>query len=430
MLAQVASSVGGLRSSFRFPTRLSIRAARLGQNRTVTTLRFPPDFSWGAATSAYQVEGGIDANDWTRWEQQPGSGCVEPAGLACDHFHRYAGDIALLADLGFGWYRFSVEWSRIEPAEGRIDAGALDHYEQMITTCHRHGLRVAVAFHHFTNPIWVAEDGGWDNSRTVERFRRYCDVVAQRLGAGIDLAITINEPNMPPLLGYSLGWFPPGTTDDEAWGRVNRNYLSAHEAARDVVREHTAAPVGMALAMADWQLVRGGEEHLEQMRSRREDVFLASARDDDFIGVNTYTRHRVGPDGFMDVEQGVELTDMAYEYWPDALEATVRRAAVATGRPVIVTESGIASDDDRRRIAFIDATLRGVHRCLADGVDLRGYHYWSALDNFEWNHGYGPKFGLIGVDRQTQERSVKDSARFLGRVARQNALVSDDAAPR
>jgi beta-glucosidase len=385
-------------------------------------LFFPPDFGWGAATSAYQVEGNITANDWAAWELTPGSGCAEPAGTACDHVNRFRDDIALLAELGLTWYRFSVEWSRIEPFEGHFDHQALDHYGQMIAACHDSGLQAGVAFHHFTNPLWVRDDGGWENPRTVDRFREYCEAVSRTLGAGLDLAITMNEPNIPPLLGYSVGWFPPGLRDDDVWGRVNDNFLTAHEASREVVRQHTDAPVGLTLAMADWQLLPGGEEHLDHMRGRREDVFLVSARSDDFIGVNTYTRHRVGRDGFVDVEEGVELTDMAYEYWPEALEATVRRAAEMAGVPVIVTESGIATDDDQRRIAYIDAALRGVHCCISDGIDVRGFHYWSALDNFEWNHGYRPKFGLIAVDRRTQERTVKPSGRYLGRIAAANAL--------
>lgn len=387
------------------------------EHRGTAGLRFPCGFGWGTATSAYQVEGGITANDWFAWERTPGSGTVDVAGAACDHYRLFREDIALLAELGLGWYRFSIEWSRIEPLEGAFDAAALDHYAQVLAACHEHGLKAGVAFHHFTNPLWVSADGGWENPHTVERFRMYCDVAAERLGAEIDLAITINEPNMPPLLGYSVGWFPPGIRNDDTWGRVNDNYLAAHEASREVLRRHTDAPVGMTLAMADWQVLPGGEAHLEQMRGRREDIFLASARDDDFIGVNTYTRHRVGAEGFLDVEDGIELTDMGYEYWPDALEATIRRAVELSGRPVIVTESGIAATDDQRRIDFIAATLRSVHRCLSDGIDVRGYHYWSALDNYEWNHGFGPKFGLIAVDRETQQRTVKPSGAFLGRIA-------------
>lgn len=399
----------------------------MSDNPAMTSGFFPADFGWGTATSAYQVEGGSPPNDWTQWEQTPGSGCLEPAGAACEHFTRYADDIALLAGLGLGWYRFSIEWARVEPFEGQFDSAAIEHYARMIQVCHDHGMKAAVALHHFTNPLWFADDGGWDDPRAVDRFARYCEVVGRHLGEDVDLVIPINEPNMPPLLGYSLGWFPPGVRDDDAWGRVNEVYLAGHIAARDVLRRHTDAPIGMALAMADWQLLPGGEEHLEHMRSRREDVFLDAARNDDFIGVNTYTRHRVGPRGFVDVEDGVELTGMGYEFWPDALEATIRRAAAVTGRPVIVTESGIATSDDRRRIAFIDATLHGVLRCLDDGIDVRGFHYWSALDNFEWNHGYGPTFGLIAVDRATQRRTIKPSGRYLGAVAAVNRLPEDSA---
>lgn len=143
-----------------------------------------------------------------------GSGCVEPAGTACDHYRRFRDDIALLRDLGLGWYRFSVEWSRVEPEPGMFDEDALDHYTQVLAACAESGLKAAVAFHHFTNPQWVAEQGGWENPDTVDRFSRYCQEVARVLGSNLDLAITINEPNMPPLLGYSVGWFPPGVLDD------------------------------------------------------------------------------------------------------------------------------------------------------------------------------------------------------------------------
>ncbi|MPZ71858.1 MAG: family 1 glycosylhydrolase [Nitriliruptorales bacterium] len=396
--------------------------AALESGAIVHGLRFPRGFEWGAATSAYQVEGGLDATDWSEWERQPRGGCVEAAGDAVDHYHRFGEDIALLADLGLTAYRFSIEWSRVQPRDGEMDEGALDHYEAMVEACHAAGLSACVALHHFTNPLWVSRDGGWENPRTVDLFTSFCTAVARRLGPKLDRAITINEPNMPPLLGYLLGRFPPGKRDPQARERVTRHFLRAHEQVRDVLSDHTDAPVGMALAMVDWQLVDGGEEHLQQLRGPREDVFLQVARDDDYIGVNTYTRHRVGRHGFMDVEEGVELTHMGYEFWPDALEATVRRAAGETRRPVVVTECGIGTKDDARRIVFIAATVRGIHNCLAAGVDVRGYHYWSALDNFEWNHGYAPQFGIVAVDRTTQQRRVKPSGRFLGRIARDAGL--------
>jgi beta-glucosidase len=380
---------------------------------------FPETFVWGAATSAHQVEGGQE-NDWTEWEQT--GACREVSGDACKHYEHFVDDIALLASLGFNSYRFSIEWSRVEPEPGIISNAAVDHYLRVIDACHGNGLRAAVAFHHFTNPMWIARAGGWENPTTPVHFARFCERTARELGRDIDMAITINEPNMPPLLGYADGVFPPGKRDGALRELVTRNYIAAHEQAREALSRHVDAPIGMALAMADWQAVAGGERELENIRSIREDIFLQAARADDFVGVNTYTRHRVGPDGFMDVEEGLEVTAMGYEFHPQAIDATVRRAADVTGRPIIVTESGIGTDDDGRRIAFIEGAIEATHSCLVDGIDVRGYYYWSALDNFEWHHGYRPKFGLVAVDRRTQERTVKQSAIFLGEIARTGRL--------
>jgi beta-glucosidase len=176
----------------------------------------------------------------------------------------------------------------------------------------------------------------------------------------------------------------------------------------------------MALAMADWQALPGGERELEEVRRLREDVFLAATEGDDFVGVNTYTRHRIGPEGWVGPEPGVELTCAGYEYWPEALEATLRRAwALTSGRsPLIATEAGIATDEDARRVEYIDRSVASMRRAMADGIDVRGFIYWSALDNYEWQSGYGQRFGLIAVDRRTQERTVKASAWHLGRIAR------------
>ncbi|HVL63634.1 MAG TPA: family 1 glycosylhydrolase [Actinomycetota bacterium] len=385
-------------------------------------MRCPTGFLWGVATSAHQVEGG-QTNDWTEWEALPGR-CSEPSGIACDHYRRFDDDIALIAELGFNTYRFSLEWSRIEPAEGEFDHGELDHYLRMVESCHRHGIRPFPTFHHFTNPLWIARDGAWENPRTPDRFARFCEVAARRLAGSIDTALTINEPNMPPLLGYELGWFPPGLRDRDARVRATEQFVTAHHKARAAIRDvDSSLRVGWAVAMTEWTPVDGGEITLDEIRRLREDVFLDASRDDDFIGVNVYTRHRVSAEGVTNVEDGVELTAMGYEFWPDALEAVVRRTALRLPTlPILVTENGIATDDDSRRAAFVEEALRGLTRCLRDGIDVRGYLYWTALDNFEWHHGYGPKFGLIAVDRETQERRPKPSARWLGRLAAGDVL--------
>lgn len=377
------------------------------------------DFLWGAATSAHQVEGDNDANDWADWERTPGSGVAEPAGRACDHVRRYPQDIALVADLGLNCYRFSIEWSRIEPSPGTFSRRWLDHYRDMAACCAEHDLVPVVTFHHFTNPRWIAAAGGWECADTARHFARFCGVAARALAGLAGLAITINEPNIPALLGYENGVFPPGRHDREARRRVSDTFIAGHRLAVAAIREaQPGLPVGLALAMADWQALPGGETELDEVRRLREDIFLDATSGDDFVGVNTYTRHRIGPQGWVGNADGVELTAAGYEFWPEALGATLRRAHALTGRPLIVTETGIAGDEDARRVEYIDRAIAAMRAARTDGVEVRGFLYWSALDNFEWNHGFAQRFGLIGVNRETQERLPKPSAWHLGKIAR------------
>ncbi len=383
---------------------------------------FPPGFLWGTATSAYQVEGGNYGSDWWEWERAPGSGCAEPSLDACDHYHLYPSDIATIAALGFNTYRFSIEWSRVEPEPGEYSKAAIGHYRRMLETCHEQRVRPVVTFHHFTSPRWIAAAGGWEDPATPQRFAHYCGETARALAGLFDLAITINEPNMPPLLGYEDGIFPPGKREPEARLRVNSNFIEAHHLARAAIGSASGARVGMALAMVELEAVDGGDAQLERIQHVREDVFLEAAREDDFVGVNAYTRHQVGPEGIRWPDAEAERTALGWENRPAALAACVRRAHGMTGKPIIVTENGIGTNDDHRRIDYIRAALSDLHDCLAEGIDVGGYLYWSALDNFEWNHGYGPRFGLISVDRTTQERTVKPSGRWLGEVARRNLL--------
>jgi beta-glucosidase len=241
---------------------------------------------------------------------------------------------------------------------------------------------------------------------------------------------TINEPNMVATIGYLIGQFPPGKKDRDTRNRVNEVFCDAHRKSREVVKSLSSRPVGLTLAMAEFQVVGEGEDlaRAEAQRQRGwdglETPFLEVARGDDFFGVQTYTRERYSPRGRMKPDPDARLTIMGYEYYPQALEATLRRAWEETGGvPLVVTENGIAVVDDNERIEYCTEALRCVLRCLADGIDIRGYMYWSLLDNFEWAYGYGPTFGLVSVDRETQERTVKRSGRWLGEVARANKLL-------
>jgi beta-glucosidase len=388
------------------------------------TISFPNGFLWGTATAAHQVEGGNWNNDWWLFEHTPGTAATEPSGDACDHFWRYPEDIALLAGLGFGAYRFSLEWSRIEPEEGEWSVSALDHYRRMIAACRDHGLLPVITFHHFTTPRWAATDGGWDNPAIVDRFGRFCERAAAHLGSEIGMCCTINEPNIVSLIGYLIGAFPPGLSDRAAYERVNENLKAAHRRGYDAIKSGPGDfPVGSCVAMGDWWAPEGSQDELARVRYSHEGQHLEAARGDDFIGVQAYSRTRLDDRGRgTGPEEGVEVLDMGYEYWPQALEASIRHAADVTGCPIYVTENGIGTTDDTQRIRYVTDALAGVGRCLDDGIDVRGYFYWSLLDNFEWAFGYRPRFGLVAVDRQTQARTVKPSATWLGGIAKANQL--------
>lgn len=388
-------------------------------------MRFPDGFLWGSAVAAHQVEGNNWASDWWAWEHMPGTPCVEPSGDACDFYHRYREDVALLAALGHQAFRFSVEWARIEPEEGEFSRAALAHYRRVLGACHDAGLIPMVTLHHFTSPRWFAERGGWERAENVPFFGRYAARVMRALGDLIPYVCTINEPNIVATLGYLAGVFPPGKRDRDARHRATDNFIAAHRLAVEAVKSGPGkALVGLTLAMTEYQALPGGEERLRQIRRVMHDVYLDAVAEDssDFIGVQTYTRQRIGPDGALPPEPGVETTQMGYEFWPQALEACVREAAARTRKPVIVTENGIGTADDARRIAFLEAALRGLHRAIQDGVDVRGYMHWSAMDNFEWTRGYGPTFGLIAIDRETLARRPKPSAYWYAGVILHNGL--------
>jgi len=412
---------------------------------------FPANFLWGTATAAHQVEGNNLNCDYWLLEHTPGSPFVEPSGDACDQYHLYADDIAMLARLGFNAYRFSIEWARIEPEPGQFSRAELDHYRRVLACCHEHKLKPVVTFHHFTSPRWVAGDGGWENEMTAERFARFCERAAAHLGDLIGVACTINEANLGayqyllgalPLkvdparahwlaeaarrIGADPNRFAPFLMCDQM--KARDTMLEAHRLAAAALKSSRGKyPVGMCLALADLQAVPGGEARRDRIKAECQDIFFEAARGDDFVGVQTYTRNRIGANGTLRPEAGVERTMMHYEFWPEALEATIRQASAVAKVPVIVTENGIGTDKDDRRIEYVRRALNGVARCIRDGIDVRGYYYWSLLDNFEWNSGYRPTFGLVAVDRETQARTIKPSAQWLGNIARANAIdISSD----
>jgi beta-glucosidase len=390
---------------------------------------FPEGFLFGSSTAAHQVEGGNVGNDWWAWEHAPHTSCVEPSGDAIDQWHRYEEDFALLAELGQNAHRLSLEWSRIEPAPGEYSGAALAHYRRMLGTLQEHGLTAFVTLHHFTLPRWLAERGGWLAPDAVERFSRYVELVAARLGDLMPFACTINEPQIVALIGYRDGWFPPGIRNPGLWKKVTRRLIAAHEAAVAAVKSGVGDPqAGVCLQLPAFEPARPGDPACEaacaELVEEMEDIYIDGLAGD-WAGVQYYTRQRVDPavsGGFAPAPDGAPLTLMGWEIHPEGLHRAIASAARA-GLPVYVTENGIATPDDAQRIAYIGEHLAQVARAIADGIDVRGFHYWSSFDNFEWAEGYRPTFGLIGIDRADGlRRVVRPSAHAYGAVARSGRL--------
>lgn len=425
------------------------------------SLTFPDRFLWGAATAAHQVEGNNTASDWWEWETDPAprAPLAGPSGIACDHLHRYKDDIALLAETGLNTYRFSVEWARIEPSPGEFDRDALQHYADMVATCADHGVTPMVTLQHFTLPAWVTHAGAWTNPDFPGLFARYTRRVLERLENSVPYFSTINEPGNTMTRGY-LGTFPtpPFLRDLSAFDAAAAGLNSAHRAAREVIRELSpGAKVGMTHALQDWHADTGGTPVMEWARELHEDRYFAETGEDDFVGVQTYTRldveapmiaglvssallrnrrltqslllpllHRraiAAAPGEHQSDDGIRRTLMGYRWAPDAVEATSRRVArLFPGKEIVITEHGVATADDNERIEYLRDGLRAVHRLIRDGLPIAGYVHWSLLDNWEWWDGYRPTYGLIAVDRSTQDRHVKPSARWYGEVARTNRM--------
>ena len=402
------------------------------------TTPFPDQFLWGASTAPHQVEGGNVNSDMWEMEWATPSIFAEPSGDACDHYHRYGEDLALMADLGLNAYRFGVEWARVEPEEGYVSRAELDHYRRMCATCHEHGITPVVTYNHFSFPRWFARDGGWDGPQAADRFARYSESVTEHLGDLVPWVCTINEPNLIAML-MATRMAPVATRDDtealvapapeavdgpRSWPSPNIDAMrAAHRKAFDSIKSvRDTIQVGWAPALVDLQAVPGGEERLAQVRPAAQLDWLDISRDDDFVGVQTYSRELVGPDGMLPAPDGAPTAQTGWEIYPDALGHTVRLAAERTGKPVLVTENGLGTADDHARRAYTEGALQGLAGAIADGFDVRGYLHWTLIDNFEWVSGFAVTFGLIAVDRTTFARTIKPSARWLGDVARANRL--------
>ena len=429
--------------------------------------KFQKGFLTGAATAAHQVEGNNVHSDYWAMEHMQYSSFAEPSLEAVDHYHRYEEDIKMMAEAGLNAYRFSIEWARIEPVQGQYDEAEIGHYRRVLECCMENGIEPVVTLMHFTSPKWLIEKGGWENEETIGLFANYCRYVVEKLGSYMHYVCTINEANMGLQIAAISERFKKqmmarmqqansvkeaakdvegsvqvglnmqkmrenmqkqSTENMEVFGTATPQVfvsartpegdllvMRAHQAAKKAIREvNPKLQVGITLSLHDIQVKEGGEKIAAKEWESEFSHYVPYIKDDDFFGLQNYTRSVYDADGICAAPEGAPLTQMDYEIYPQALENCIRRVAKELDIPIIVTENGIAVADDTLRVDFIGKATDGVAACIRDGIPVKGYMYWSLLDNFEWQKGYSMTFGLISVNRGTQERTAKPSLAYLG----------------
>lgn len=394
---------------------------------------FPKDFFWGASTSAHQVEGENVNNDWWQFEQNKEE--AFRSGIACDHFRQFKKDFSLLEDLGHNTHRLSLEWSRLESVKGEWNKEAFDHYREVLLDLKRRGIKVFLTIHHFTNPLWLGADG-WEKFSTPKLFVRFVKKVAEEFDGLVDYWITINEPMVFLYMGWWVGKWPPRkkfryVTIIKVFLNLVRAHCLAYRAIKKISAKNT--PVGIAnntqsfysydrrsiLALLRTYLIEFATNHLFYLFTR--------LKYHDFLGMNYYFHHRVVRRGLFrrytldpNLEQR-ERSDMGWELNPDGMFDTLL-ALNHYKKPIFITECGVATDSEHVRQRFLVNFLKQVHHGISAGVDVRGFFYWSFMDNFEWADGFTPHFGLVEIDYRTLERKPRPTAYLYRRVIRKNQI--------
>ncbi len=414
----------------------------------MTDASFPKGFLWGTASAAHQVEGDNHNNDWWEFEQQPGRiAGGDTSAIATDHYHRYREDFALLREMNQNAHRLSIEWSRIEPVEGSFDSRQIRHYRDVLAELREQAILPMVTLHHFSSPLWFVRKGGWTAQGSVEAFLRFVRRAVDELGDLAGMWSTINEPSIYSAEGWIVGEFPPGRRGDLVGAyRVSRNLERAHEAAYAAIkRRWPDVPVGLAhhkFVFVPASATRRDRwaARTAQMVTDRWPVAPGQMRriveaSGDYVGINHYHVQAAAFDPRRPQDQfirrfnvpGAPVTDMGWSFDPELMR-TVLNELRDLGKPVYVTENGLATTDDARRERYLLDILANVKLAIEDGVDVRGYFHWTNTDNFEWARGYSMKFGLIDVDRNTLERTIKPSGRLYARIATTNRLPLDSGA--
>lgn len=407
-----------------------------------TTRKFPEGFYWGAATASYQVEGGIENCDWAEAAR---AGRVPPCGAACDHYNRYESDFDIAKELGHNCHRISIEWARIEPEEGTFDEREIGHYLAVLAALRARHIKPFVTLWHFTLPQWFADKGGFENPESPKLFARYCGYVAKKLGNDCRHFSTMNEPLVFASNGWRRGTWPPFRAwplmehalqavpgarpfvekrtafgNVRAYFRVAKNLAHAHNAAYDAIKAAAfGAEVGVVhqviLFHANWNpfnklLATFMNWHWTHQFIKR------IVQKTDSIGVNYYLHKKFGD------TRVYEKTDMNWDVYPEGLYGALLMLK-RYGKPLWVSEAGVADARDAIRGEYITRLVRAMHAAIAQGADVRGYMYWSLLDNYEWAHGFEKRFGLVEIDYGTLERKIRPSASVYKQIIEQNGLL-------
>jgi len=384
----------------------------------MSVLKFPKGFLWGSATSAYQVEGGIDNSDWSK---------AFSAGKACDHYNRYEEDFQLLQDLSQNAYRFSIEWSRIEPQEGVFDEKEIEHYRKVLESLKEKNIMVMLTLHHFSTPLWLADMGGWNNKKVVFYFSRFAQKVFAEYKDLVDFWITINEPTLYAIFGYFIGSWVPRKKNLFLAYRVTQNQIAAHKVVYSSL--HQIMPdvrIGVAKSYT-FKEPYSSRSLLDRLWTRIHryvwnEYFLRKIKKQmDFIGINYYFHEKIKFPFYMPRNDDKVKTDVDWGVYPEGIYHVLKDVR-AYKKPLYITENGLADAKDRLRKDFIKDHLKWIHKALSEGIDVRGYFYWSLMDNFEWEKGYDPRFGLVEIDYETFKRTPRPSARYYEKICKTNQL--------
>lgn len=403
-------------------------------------IKFPEKFFWGAATAGHQVEGN-NCDDWSEWEKSEKriaflhtKGLAEKYGLenfisagAADHYNRFREDFKLAKELGHNATRFSIEWSRIEPEEGNFNKKEIEHYKQVIATLKELKIEPFVTIWHWPIPLWLKDKGGWQYKKISDYFVRYAEKISTAFGKDVKFWITLNEPEIYAKNSYLSGVWPPQKRNLFAYLRVLHNLIKAHRKVYEVIKKaNPNCKIGIAKNNIYFEAYQN--KFVNRILKKFIDwwwnfYFLNRIKScQDFIGLNHYFHNRINY-GF-NKNENRKISDMGWELYPEAIYHVLKDLK-RYNKPIYITENGLANAQDKMRGWFIYETLKNVSRAIDEGVDVKGYLHWSLMDNFEWDKGFWPRFGLLEIDYKTLERKVRPSAKFYRDICIVNGISKD-----